>query len=179
MARTARDTAVFLLDDETSPPPVAVPAAALDALARHLLAYRLHGRTAAAMVARLDGYLDRLDAIPLGEWCRWQDGAGRWLRLRHGVLSRPPPPHLWPWRATLATWVVAGYPLAVRAREAYLALDRGGRCAAKARWGPFVGPQGGADLSPLWCMGTPQAAIDALDRRAERLRVRTLEGLGH
>lgn len=170
--RAARDVATFALDVEEPAPLVAVPAAALDALARHLTAFRLHGRTTAAMVARLDGHLDRLAALPVGDWCRWQDGAGRWVVLRCGPLGRPPPPHLWPWRVALAGWVQAGYPLAVRAREAFLQLDSAGRKAAQSRWGPLRGPERGMDFRPLWEFGTPVDRLGALDRRAGQLRVR-------
>ncbi len=177
--RAVRDIATFTLGDEEPRPLVVVPTASLDVLARHLMAFRLHGRTTAAMVARLDGYLDRLDAIPVDEWCRWQDGAGRWLALRCGPLTRPPPPHLWPWRVPLADWTTRGYPLAVRCRAAYLALDRNGQRAAEARWGRIRGPEGGMDLSPLWALGTPVPALRALGQKAERLRVRTLKGAGY
>jgi hypothetical protein len=169
-------TATFMMDD--APPVIVDPAASLDALSRHLLAFRLYGRTTVAMVARLDGYLDRLEAIPLAEWCRWQAGAGRRLALSSGPLGSPPPPHLWPWRLPLAGWTTRGYPLACRCRDAYLRLDRGGRCAAQARWGPLMGPEGGQDFRPLWRLGCSVDRLAALDGRAERLRVRTLDGLG-
>lgn len=170
-------SAVFTLDDD-APHLVARPVASLDTLARHLMAFRLHGKTTAAMVARLDAYLDRLDAIPVDDWCRWQDGAGRWLALRCGPFTRPPPPHLWPWRTSLAAWTTQGYPLAVRAREAYLRLDRAGQRAAQGRWGPLRGPERGMDFSPLWRYGTPVDRLGALDRRAEQLRVRVMTVLG-
>lgn len=178
MTRAARDVAVFTLDDE-APPLVAVPAVPLDRLASALMRFRLHGRTSAAMVARLDGYLDRLAAIPVGDWCRWQDGAGRWLALRCGPLTRPPPPHLWPWRLPLAAWTTQGYPLACRCRAAFLRLDKAGQRVAQDRWGRLRGEEGGMDFGPLWRLGTPVEAIRALDDKAEQQRVRTMRGAGY
>lgn len=139
--------------------------AALDAA---LAAFRAHGATAAAMVARLAALLDRLDAVPVADWARWCAGVDLYMALRRGTVPHPIAPHVWAWRCDLRTQQFDAFPLVIRCRAAYLALDQAGRRAAEGRHGRLHA--GGQDFSPLWRLGWPQDAVRGLDQRAGAMR---------
>lgn len=141
----------------------------LAALAARMAAFRLVGLTATAMIGRLERLLTALDAVPLGDWVRWERGATLYGHLRRGPLPQPAPPHLWPYRHCLNAWLHQGYAHAVRCRRAYLDLDRAGRAAAAAHWGRLH--EGGQSFIGLWAWGWPEACMVALDKRAVTLRV--------
>lgn len=146
--------------------------AAYAALGDALAAFRAHGETAGAMIARLGAILDRLEALPHEDGGAWSLGVARYLACRYGPLPRPLPPGAWPWGVALRAQQMAGWGVAIVCRQAYRALSAGQRERADADYGPLTDARGSDN--PLWVGCYPQREEEALDRRAAALGVDVL-----
>ncbi len=139
--------------------------ASFDTLAATIAAFRDHAALAAALIAQLDGLIDRCAAIPTAEWARWVAAQALYNSLRRGTVPSPIAPHVWLWRTDLRTVQVDAFPLLIRVRDAYARLDQSSRRIAARRFGTIH--NGGQDYTPVWRVGGwPTQALRDLDAKA-------------